>query len=156
MNIFKLIENDADEISPYARLRKSSFQFNSVIEKSYKFRIPFFRDLSTMGRAIIASSYKGKQNVADHIFSHEITLNFNELRFIDILNVASNRFSPQFLYRNFYADDRQRVQTYDNSSEDVDEEEVIYRKETKNEKIKHKGNDEELQEIETYQRLSLN
>ena len=48
------------QVSGDSRFFAEEKVFNSIIEKNYKFRIPIFRDLSTMGRAIMTNSYHGK------------------------------------------------------------------------------------------------
>lgn len=59
INIFKFLRGEEDYITGMDHLKKHNFSFNSTIQRNFKFRLPIYRDLSTLGRGSMTGTYQG-------------------------------------------------------------------------------------------------
>lgn len=100
------------------------FSFTSNVDKLSKFKFPIQRDLSKQARCF-AFMYNIARSVRlDALNSKELTFNTKDIRFIDLIGVASGRLDPPLVYSILYEGNAQK----DNSpsSSVYDEEAIIY------------------------------
>lgn len=100
------------------------FSFASNVDKLNKFKFPIQRDLSRQARCF-AYLYNIAKNIRlDALNSKELTFNAKDIRFIDLISVASGRLDPPLVYSILYEGNAQK----DNSpsSSIYDEEAIIY------------------------------
>lgn len=107
-----------------------------------------------MARKISLNVSTGKEDRFDYIDSYQLSFKTNSLTFLDLMSVASGRFTPQFVYRttNFDMEQNNPKEKSETSSQQQDEE-IIYDDNTKNVSVRFHNRGEEEQEIKNYLKL---
>ena len=124
INIFELMNGNTRKLLTKDILPEHYFSFNSNMDKLSKFKFPFQRDLSKQARCFSVLHNIAKSVRLDALNSKELTFNTKDIRFIDLISVASGRIDPPLVYSILYEGNAQK----DNSpsSSVYDEEAIIY------------------------------
>ena len=124
MNLFRAIHLSKDEFYLKDKpLYDHKFAFTSVMEKINKMKVFFVRDLSQEARCNARQTPEHTGDIKDHNFE---AYDFNQLRFEDLINVASGRCTPEVVFNQFNHD--KHDDKSDVLSEVEDETEIIYKK----------------------------
>jgi hypothetical protein len=66
----------------------------NLAERINGLKVPLLRDLSRVGRELILERFAKRHNRIDYISSLEMAVKYGEIKVIDLLSMASGRFSP--------------------------------------------------------------
>ena len=70
----------------------------NMAERINGLKVPFLRDLSRVGRELILERFAKKHNRIYYISSLEMAVKYGEIKVIDLLSMASGRFTPEIAY----------------------------------------------------------
>ena len=66
----------------------------NLAERINGLKVPLLRDLSRVGRELILERFAKRHNRIDYISSLEMAVKYGKIKVIDLLSMASGRFSP--------------------------------------------------------------
>lgn len=78
------------------------------MDKLSKFKFPIQRDLSKQARSFSVLYNIAKSVRLDALNSKELTFNTKDIRFIDLISVASGRLDPPLVYSILYEGNAQK------------------------------------------------
>lgn len=124
-----------------------------MVERNYKFRIPVYRDLSRLGRAVLTGANRNEP-ILDYVYADELNINPKYVQFGDLMSLCSNRITSE-MANNI-------INSFDNLAEDLDNESeqnshlfIPYSKKTRNKPTEFVNDNDQAQEIEVYKRVEL-
>lgn len=154
INIFKLTEAGDHCIGALDYLRKHKFEFNGMIERNYKFRIPIYRDLSRLARMVMMGGSRN-ESILDYVYADELNINSKWVQFGDLISVCSNRLTSELIYSIINSSDNVPEEYFDNESEEDKEIFIPYHKKTRNKQANFVNDNDEAQEIEVFKHVDL-
>lgn len=98
LNIFQIMRGNHKPFITTDTLDKFHFNFTHLVERIDAVKFPILRDLSRVGRNFMNERKAARHNRIDYIHSNEMTVNYGDIRFEDLLSMASGRFDAEIAY----------------------------------------------------------
>lgn len=98
LNIFQVVKGNHGPIVTRSILDRHHFSHESMVDRIGSLKFSFLRDISRLSRTFMLNKDLSSTVSINLINSAEVAVQVSHVKFADLMNISSGRFSPELAY----------------------------------------------------------